>query len=96
MTHAAHSIRDQISFLCSPAKVRVPAFQVINRLDGQAPGSQLMGAAVAVVAMAEAVGINPHDLITRANKCMSEVDGPYTTHIKAIREYAAGEIMRRT
>lgn len=95
MTHSSHTIRDQISFLCSPAKVRVPAFQVINRLDGQAPGEQLMGAAVAIVAMAEAVGLNPQELITRAKRCMSEVDGPYTTHIRAIRDYAANEILRR-
>lgn len=95
MSFKSYTVRDQISFLANPAAVRVPSFQVINRLDGHSPGAQLLGAAVAVVAMAEAVGLSPHELIARAINCMKQVDGEYTYHIKAIREYAANEILRR-
>lgn len=95
MSYKGHTIRDQISFLSNPAKVRVPAFQVINRLDGHPPGEQLLGTAVALVAMTEAVGIPAHELITRASNCLREADGAFNTHIKAIRDYAANEILRR-
>lgn len=96
MSLNSHTVRDQVSFACNPARFRIPAFQVINRLDGEyTPGEQLLGAAIAVVAMAEAVGIAPHELITRAITAMKQVDGPHTYHIRAIREYAAGEILRR-
>lgn len=87
-------IRDQIN-LATPDRLRVPAFRVIDRTDGYLPGEQLLGAALAVVAMSEAVGINPHDLVVVARNAMADVEGPFTYHLQAIRDYALHEIKRR-
>lgn len=93
--YKGYTVRDQISFLSNPDRLRKPAFAVIDRLDGYLPGEQMLGAAVALVAMCEAVNVSPHELITRAINCMSHADGPFTYHVKAIRDYAANEILRR-
>jgi hypothetical protein len=95
LTWRSHSIRDQISFLSNPAAVRIPAFCVIDRLGvkQQTPGEHLLGCAVALVAMAEACYLDPHELITRANNLMAHVEGPFTQHAQAIREYARQELL---
>lgn len=86
-------IRDQVVF-ASPAALRVPAFRVIDRTDGLPPGEQLLGTALAVVAMCEAIGMNPHELIVVARNAMADVEGPFTYHLQAIRDYAKHEIKR--
>lgn len=86
-------IRDQIVF-ASPPALRVPAFRVIDRTDGFTPGQQLLGTALALVAMSEAIGMNPHDLIVVARNAMADVEGPFTYHLQAIRDYAKHEIKR--
>lgn len=87
-------IRDQIVF-ASPAALRVPAFRVIDRTDGFTPGQQLMGTALALVAMCEAIQLDPHELIGMARNAMADVEGPFTYHLQAIRDYAKHEIKRR-
>lgn len=87
------AIRDQITF-ATPPDLRVPAYRVIDRTDGFSPGQQLMGTALALVAMSEAVGLNPHELIVFAQNAMADVEGPFTYHIQAIRDYAKHEIKR--
>ena len=87
------AIRDQITF-ATPPDLRAPAYRVIDRTDGFSPGQQLMGTALALVAMSEAVGLNPHELIVFAQNAMADVEGPFTYHIQAIRDYAKHEIKR--
>lgn len=91
----SHSIRDQISFLSNAASIRVPAFCVIDRLGvrQQTPGEHLLGVAVALVAMADACFLSPQELVMRAQRVMADVEGPFTHHAQAIREYAKQEIL---
>lgn len=89
-----HVIADQLSFLSNPARLRKPAFSVISRVQNFTPGEQLLGTAVALVAMCESANINLGDVITRARNVMRDAEGPHTSHIQAVRDYAANEIMR--
>ena len=89
-----HTIRDQITFDPDLTFIRKAAFLVIDRVQGMDPGDQLMGSAVAVVAMAEALGLDPHDLITRSQNAMGAVEGPFTHQVQAIRDYARNELGR--
>lgn len=91
----SYSIRDQISFLCNAASIRIPAFCVIDRLGvrQQTPGEHLLGTAVALVAMADACHLSPQELIMRAQRVMQDVEGPFTHHAQAIREYAKHELL---
>lgn len=89
-----HVIRDQIRYLFNPARLRVPAFSVLSRIQDFTPGEQVLGTAVALVAMCESANISLHDVITMARNAMADADGPFTSHIKAIRDYSANEIAR--
>lgn len=89
-----HVVRDQLSFLCSPARLRKPAFAVISRVQNFTPGEQLLGTAVALVAMCESANISLDDAITRARNVMRDTEAAHTSHVQAIRDYAANEIAR--
>lgn len=90
----AHTVRDQIRFLCNPARVRVPAFRVIERIQDCTPGEQILGTAVALVAMTQSAGIHLDDVMRVAFNLMNDAEAPFTSHLKAVRDYAVGEIAR--
>lgn len=79
----------------SPAQIRAPAFKVLDRIQHLHPGAQITATAVALCAMAEAIGLRMRDVINVAENTLADSEGPYTEHIQAIREYARGELLRR-
>lgn len=89
-----HVVRDQLKFLCNPARVRRPAFAVLSRVQDFTPGEQLLGTAVALVAMCESANISLQDVIQNARNVMAHAEGAHTSHIQAIRDFAANEIAR--
>lgn len=89
-----HTVRDQLRFLCHPARVRVPAFKVIARVQDFTPGEQILGTAVALMAMCQSANISLSDAIESARNVMSHAEGPFTSHVQAVRDYAAQEIAR--
>lgn len=91
---SAPAIREQIALAANPARLRIPAFRVIDRMQDYRPGEQLLGTAVALVAMSEAIGMSLHDLLSVAQNAMREVEGPFTHHVQAIRDYAKHELGR--
>jgi hypothetical protein len=89
-----HVIRDQLSFLCNPARIRKPAFAVISRLQNFTPGEQVLGTAVGLIAICESANISLDDVITRARNIIRDAEASHTSHIQAIRDFAANEIRR--
>jgi len=77
-----------------PEKLRQMAFRVISRTQDD-PDLQVMGTAVALVALTEATGTDMRSVIEIAERRMNDLDGPFTSQIGAIREYAKNEIGRR-
>lgn len=92
--YEAHTVRDQVALSFNLPRLRKGAFTVIDRVQSLTPGEQLLGSGLAVVAMAEACGIEPHELIERAKNAMAEAEGPFTSQLQAIRAYAQNEIGR--
>jgi len=94
--YTSQHIRDQIALFTNAARLRVPAFFVINALQKtkRPPGEQILGTAVALLAMCESANVNFNDLITKAIRVMSDVEGPFTAHLQAVRDYAANEIRK--
>lgn len=90
--HSMQSIADRLGTV-GPLHVMRPAFRVIDRVQGMDPAAQVMGSAVAVCAMAEALGLSMADVIRIAERILADSEGPYTEHIQAIRAYARGELM---
>lgn len=92
--YKAHVIRDQLRFLCNAARLRLPAFMVIQRIDMCTPGEQILGTAVALVAMCEGASININDVMANAQNVIGDAAGPFTSHVQAVRAYAQGELAR--
>lgn len=92
--HTLDTLRSRIGSISPPA-IRAPAFKVIERIQGLDPAVQITASAVAVCAMAEAIGLPMRELIRVAENTLRDSEGPYTEHIQAIREYAKGELLRR-
>jgi len=88
------NVRDQIAFFANAADLRRPAFAVIDglQLTHAKPGAQILGAAAALIAMCESANIPLNDVLVKATRALNDVEGPYSTHIRAIRDYAAHEI----
>ena len=76
------------------ACLREPAFLVIDRVQRLDPADQIRAVALALTAMCEGVGVDPHDLIHASHRMMSQATGPHTEHVQAIRDYAEGELRR--
>lgn len=89
-----HVVRDQIRFLCNPARVRKPAVMALSRVQDCTPGEQLLGLAVALRAMCESANISLDDVMYTAGNIMAHAEGAHTHHIQAIRDFAANEIRR--
>lgn len=70
------------------------AVKQIDRVQTQSPANQLVATAIALVAMAEAAGIDPFDAVVVAKRAMSDAEGPFTHQIQAVRAYAAEELRR--
>lgn len=79
----------------SPASIRNPAFRVIERIQYVDPAAQITATAVALCAMCQAIGLDMRDVINVAENTLRDADGPYYEHIKAIRDYAKGELLVR-
>lgn len=89
-----HNVTDRLGYI-SPAQVQPAAFRIIDRLQRLDPAVQITATAVALCAMAETLGLRMRDVIVVAENTLRDSEGPFTTHIQAIREYAKGELLRR-
>lgn len=92
-----NSLRDQVALFNNPARLRVPAFMIIDRIQqaqsaGTRPGEAILATAVALIAMCESSGLKLDDVIFKASRVMADVEGPFTSHLQAVRDYARNEL----
>lgn len=88
LTRGAVRQRSNVSVL------REPAFALLSRLDAVTPADQISAAFLAAVAMAESVGLDPYEEVTRSKRMMEAAEAPHTHHVQAIKDYARGELAR--
>lgn len=88
------TIRDQLSFLSNAAGLRAPLVKTVSAVQDYEPHLQLLGIAATLVCLADAIGINPHDLISRAQRAAADIDGPFANQWQAMRDYARGELLK--
>ena len=88
------TLGDRARTASTVACLREPAFMVIDRVQRVDPADQLRAVALALTAMCEGVGVDPHDLINASKRMMSQATGPHTEHVQAIRDYAENELRR--
>lgn len=92
--YKAHTVRDQIQYLCNAARLRKPAFHVLNRMQDFTPGEQILGQAVALIATCESANISLQDVMQTARNVLADAEGPFSYHIQSLRDFAANEIAR--
>jgi hypothetical protein len=92
-----NQLSDQIALFSDATKLMIPAFSVIDRLQMGAehvlPGEQILGTAVALIAMCESANVSLSDVMAKARNVMADVEGPFTAHIRAVRDYAKYELL---
>lgn len=93
-----HTITDQLAWFGSRDgdinDLRAAAFTLLDRMQSHNPAVQMLATAVALRAMSESLGLDLSDLMQRAGRLLRAADGPFGTHIQAIRDYAVGELRR--
>lgn len=90
---SAESVRMQIG-MPDLVACRAIAVQQVNHVQGESPANQLVATALAIVAMSEAAGMCPHDVIAVAQRAMNHAESPFTHQLQAIRDYARSELLR--
>lgn len=90
------TINDRISWFTDLAALRRGSFSVLAAVQtDRSHAVQYLAPAVAFVALAEALGRDPHEDIARIRRMMNDVEGPFSEEVAAIRDYAKGELLPR-
>lgn len=84
--------RDRIAFSSDLSRLKVPAFLVIDALQHSPKDVQIEALALTLAALCRSLGLDPHSLVTRANRQLVHSDAVRNPHIEAIADYAAGEL----
>lgn len=87
-----HTVRDRIAFRSSLQPLKGPSFQVIDALQAHPKDVQVEALTLTLAAICRSVGLDAHDLITRANRQLRQADTVRNPHIEAIAAYATGEL----
>lgn len=74
------------------AALREPAFRYVTRMEGVEPHLQFNALMLAAAVSAQALGLNPHEELERAIRKIASAEGPFTSHVQAIRDYVRGEL----
>lgn len=85
-------MRDKIALASDLAPLKVPAFLVIDALQHSPKDIQLRALALTLATISRTLGLDAHDLITRANRQLTQTEAVRSPHIEAIADYAAGEL----
>jgi hypothetical protein len=85
-------LRDRIRAWCSPAPLRTLIVAMTTVVQDDPPEYQLLAPATLLVVYAEALGMDPHDLVTQVQRAKSHVSGPFSNEWRAMEAYAKGEL----
>lgn len=91
-TAPLHVIRTNIAYSTTAAPLREPSFRVVDALQFSPPAVQLDALFLTAVAMATVIGIDPHEMVSRAKRILPEAEGPFTEQLQAAKDYARGEL----
>ena len=88
------NVRLRLMAASSADKYRQTSYVILDVLQRYAPEVQLDALFVLSTAMAESVGLDPHEMVTRARRILPEAEGPFTEQLQAARDYARGELKK--
>ena len=74
------------------AELREPTHRMCVRMSDLDPSVQFNALMLAAVVSAQALGLDPHEELSRAARKVSDAEGPHTAHVQALRDYVRGEL----
>lgn len=89
---AARVILSKSSGRSSLASLQVPAFNIVDALQKHDPEIQVEATALAFVTLTAALGIDPHELVSRAKRQHADSLRLDNGDLEAIADYAQGEL----
>lgn len=85
-------LQDRIRWFMQPAALRAPMVSIIDRI-GELPGHwQILSVGLTFHVLCRGAGINPHDVLNRLENMERDVDAPFASQFRAMKEYAKGEL----
>lgn len=83
--------RDQLNSVVSFHAVEA-AYAALSAIQAMPKHKQVMGAAVLFTVICEELGMEPSELINKAQRVAKDADGFFTREMKALRDYVKGEL----
>lgn len=83
--------QDKINTGGNPERLRQAAYKVISAGQDD-PALQLLGTTVALLAMCDALRVDVRRLLESGDRLRHDLDGPFTSTMRAIEAYAQGEL----
>jgi hypothetical protein len=92
---SVNGLADQVRLCADASKLRKPAFLVIDAMQTDQKstgGEKIVAACVALIAACESANVPFDEVVWKAMNFMRDVEGPFTAHVQAIRQYARNDL----
>ncbi|WP_343698877.1 hypothetical protein [Caulobacter sp.] len=89
------SVADRVRLSSTVSNLRDPAFELLRRNETINPSDQVRALLLTAVVVCQGCGLDPHEEVARTLRMLRQAEGPFTYHVQAIRDYAAGELTRK-
>ncbi|EQB10392.1 hypothetical protein [Novosphingobium lindaniclasticum] len=88
----AHTIRDRVAFRSSLSPLKAPAFSLLDSLQAHPADVQIEALSLTFTILAQGAGLNPHELVERSRRQLSDAAAVRNPIPEAIEAYAQGEL----
>lgn len=85
------TIRQNLSAATAIQPIRDGAIRALDAIQFTPPANQIDSLFVLAVAMATVVGLDPHEMVTRARRIIPDAEF-FSENMRASRDYAKGEL----
>lgn len=89
---APHTIRDRVTFRATLEPIKAPAFSVLDALQSHPADIQVEALALTFTILSQSAGLEPHELVERAKRQLSDAAAVRNPIPEAIEAYGRGEL----
>ena len=87
------ALRDQIAFFSQPLALRPAVYGLTDAIQQHQPAVQLLSLGVGLHLLCAATGVDIRQVLQTAENAISDVDGPFSDTMNALKAYADGELL---
>jgi hypothetical protein len=88
------NVVDGIRWFSEHSALRKPMVRCISAMQDYRPEVRVLAPALAFTCMCDALGLNPHEVITQVKNATHNVNGPFSVQYRAMTDYTRGEILK--